>query len=917
MTLRNILHGLPWLGDPLPDLRASDASSDAAGIVRAFRRLTGWILSGRGLRSVLPEMFAIAGLLGMIWVSTVEILARERAHELETAGGMAVALSEAFAETTARIVSEVDQTLLSARTSLAQLGKDFDIQRWAHDQIRNDQLRVQVALMDKDGYVIKSTLERSNQGRINIADRPHFRYQLDPSRDELYISDPVIGRGSKERTIQFSRKVLDQNGEFNGVVVLSLGCAEVSRFYNTAGTDEGAVTIANERGVIIAGGNGPEEVVGSNMVIPVNFDPTKNNGASLTVTKHGDLVAYKRLKRYPITTMIRRNANQIYGRYWVTVRHFVVASSLASLIVVLLGVFWLSQRRRAVESSQALAVTLSSVVQGIAMIDFRGRISVLNDRARALLRISRQGTGTAQEMIDRLVSAGSPCLVSAQPGAADADRRSLVSIADDGQVIEISTTRLPDGGKVHTLTDITEQHRAQTRIHYLAHHDALTGLPNRVLLAERIRAALSNAEATDHAVAVMFLDLDGFKGVNDTRGHLFGDRLLQHVAGLIQATIGAGDFVARLGGDEFTIVRAGTTDLAEAVRLAPLLIERISDPVTIEGREVRVSASIGIAMYPRDGTDHHELFKHADIALYRAKSEGRATYRLFERGMDESLRRRMMLEELLRNALDANQLQVHFQPQMEIGSLRIVGFEALARWEHPRLGFVPPADFIALAEECGLINRLGAFVLRQACHEATSWPASCYVSVNVSPLQLLDTRFPELVQNVLAEAGLPPRRLELEITESAMTDDSGHTMATLESLRALGVRLALDDFGTGYSSLSNLLRIRFEKVKIDSSFVQGQLHDPKAHAIVGAILAMSQHMGLTVTAEGVETEAHLAMLRGQKCPLIQGYWSGRAIAGGETLTLLRESQSRSRVARQIAEIVAGHASEPAPLAPLG
>jgi EAL domain-containing protein (putative c-di-GMP-specific phosphodiesterase class I) len=254
---------------------------------------------------------------------------------------------------------------------------------------------------------------------------------------------------------------------------------------------------------------------------------------------------------------------------------------------------------------------------------------------------------------------------------------------------------------------------------------------------------------------------------------------------------------------------------------------------------------------------------------------------------------------------------------MEIGSLRIVGFEALARWEHPRLGFVPPADFIALAEECGLINRLGAFVLRQACHEATSWPASCYVSVNVSPLQLLDTRFPELVQNVLAEAGLPPRRLELEITESAMTDDSGHTMATLESLRALGVRLALDDFGTGYSSLSNLLRIRFEKVKIDSSFVQGQLHDPKAHAIVGAILAMSQHMGLTVTAEGVETEAHLAMLRGQKCPLIQGYWSGRAIAGGETLTLLRESQSRSRVARQIAEIVAGHASEPAPLAPLG
>jgi len=348
-----------------------------------------------------------------------------------------------------------------------------------------------------------------------------------------------------------------------------------------------------------------------------------------------------------------------------------------------------------------------------------------------------------------------------------------------------------------------------------------------------------------------------------------------------------------------------------------MLIDRISDPVTIDGREVRVSASIGIAVFPRDGSDHHELFRHADIALYRAKNEGRATYRMFQRGMDESLQRRMLLEAELRSALDAGKLEVHFQPQVEIGSLRIVGFEALARWQHPGLGWVPPTDFIALAEECGLINQLGAFVLRQACREATSWPASCYVAVNVSPLQLLDTGFPELVRNVLVEAGLPPRRLELEITESAMTDSGGHTMAALESLQALGIRLALDDFGTGYSSLSNLLRIRFEKVKIDSSFVRGQLHDPKAHAIVAAILAMSQHMGLTVTAEGVETEAHLAMLRGQKCPLIQGYLSGRAIASGETLKLLRDSQSSRRVARQIAEIVAEHAAEQVPLTPLG
>jgi hypothetical protein len=288
MTFSKILYGLQ-LADPLR-APVCQVSSWTIGVVSRLWRLTRRALFGRGLRSVLPEMLAILGLLGMIWVSTVIILKRERAHEQETARSMTVALSEAFAETTARIVSEVDQTLLSARTSVAQLGKDFDIQRWAHDQIRNDQLRVQVALMDTDGDVIKSTLERSNQGRINIADRPHFRYQLDPSRDELFISDPVIGRGSKERTIQFSRKVLNRNGEFAGVVVLSLGCE--SRFYSTAGTDEGSVTIAIESGVIIAASDAPQDVVGSKAIIPPGAAATKDNGRSFViVTKHDDLLA--------------------------------------------------------------------------------------------------------------------------------------------------------------------------------------------------------------------------------------------------------------------------------------------------------------------------------------------------------------------------------------------------------------------------------------------------------------------------------------------------------------------------------------------------------------------------------------------------------------------------------------------------
>jgi diguanylate cyclase (GGDEF)-like protein len=456
---------------------------------------------------------------------------------------------------------------------------------------------------------------------------------------------------------------------------------------------------------------------------------------------------------------------------------------------------------------------------------------------------------------------------------------------DDGQVIEVRTTPLADGEKIHTLTDITEQHRAQTHIRYMAHHDALTGLPNRALLEEKISAALTQAASTGRQVLVMFIDLDSFKGVNDTLGHLIGDLLLKHVAEVIGSAIGPHDFVARLGGDEFIVVRSEVEDAGTAAELANLLIDCISDSVIIEDHELRVSTSIGISVFPRDGVDHHVLFKKADIALYRAKAEGRATYRIFESGMDERLHRRLMLEEDLRHALETETLQVHFQPQFESSTLRLAGFEALARWNHPKHGWVSPEVFIAVAEEAGLIVRLGAFVLERSCEQAMRWPSDCFIAVNVSAIQLLDAGFLGQLKDILARTGLPAHRLELELTESVMTDSGRQTVSTLNAVRELGIGLALDDFGTGYSSLSNLLRFRFDKVKIDRSFIQEQHRDSEARAILEAILAMSRHIGLKVTAEGVETEAQLAMLKRQGCTLIQGYLLGRAAPGSETLGL--------------------------------
>jgi diguanylate cyclase (GGDEF)-like protein len=414
----------------------------------------------------------------------------------------------------------------------------------------------------------------------------------------------------------------------------------------------------------------------------------------------------------------------------------------------------------------------------------------------------------------------------------------------------------------------------------------LTGLPNRARLEEKVVQTLAEAGANGRQVMVMFIDLDGFKGVNDTLGHLTGDLLLKHVAQVIGSSLGPHDFVARLGGDEFIVVRSDVNDVDAAAELAGLLIDRISDSVIIDDRELRVSTSVGISVFPRDGVDHHVLFRKADIALYRAKGEGRATYRVFEHGMDERLHRRMMLEEDLRHALNTGALQVHFQPEYESDSLRIAGFEALARWEHPKHGWVLPEVFISVAEEAGLITRLGAFVMERACEQALLWPEDCFVAVNVSAIQLQQAGFMDVLRGVLARTGLPPHRLELELTESVMTDSGRQTVATLTAIRELGISLALDDFGTGYSSLSNLLRFHFDKVKIDKSFIQEQHRDAEARAILEAILAMSRHIGLKVTAEGVETEEQFALLRRQGCTLIQGYLLGRSMTGGAALDLL-------------------------------
>jgi len=424
----------------------------------------------------------------------------------------------------------------------------------------------------------------------------------------------------------------------------------------------------------------------------------------------------------------------------------------------------------------------------------------------------------------------------------------------------------------------------ERRITHASLHDGLTGLPNRRFFIERLDRALARRTASARTL-VAFFDLDDFKAINDTYGHPAGDALLRHAGAAVQAAF-PDAVVARFGGDEFAMLLDSVPPLADAAQIAARLHEALNAETHVDGRTIPLSASIGIAIGPDDGDDGDALLKNADLALYRAKSEGKGAYHFFEASLDEKARQRRLLEIDLRQAIRDTGFELYFQPLFCLSQNRCKGFEALLRWRHPERGFVSPADFIPLAEDTGLIVPLGEWVIAEACRQAAGWPSDVSVAVNVSPRQFASPNFEEVVLAALAASGLAPARLELEITESIFIGNVERTLASLHALRARGVRLALDDFGTGYSSLSYLRSFPFDKLKIDQSFVRSLDADPAGQAIVRAITTLASALGIETLAEGVETAAHLAILREENCDLIQGYLISRPVPASEVRALI-------------------------------
>ena len=603
--------------------------------------------------------------------------------------------------------------------------------------------------------------------------------------------------------------------------------------------------------------------------------------------------------RYELQVRVTDGAR---GWFWVRARGRVVERDGSGAVLRIAGTALnVTGTREAERERRIAAEVLRSMSEAVAVVDGEFRYVSVNP---AFLRMTGYGeaeiVGRRADLLDS--DQHDPAFHAGIRETAARDGQwsgELWQRRKDGDAflaaVELRTVHDADSAtplQVVVLNDITQHKRTEQELRYLANFDTLTSLPNRSLLSERLSKAIVRAHRQDERVAVLFIDLDRFKDVNDSLGHAAGDRILRAAAARLQQTVGARHTVARLGGDEFTIVIEGLAHAHEAEHVAREIINAFEAPLLLEDRrEITISPSIGISLYPDHGQVPTDLLKQADTAMYQAKAAGRRTFMRYDDNMDIAARQRATVSSALRKVLDRGELRVVFQPRLSLASSRITGVEALLRWSSPEYGDIPPSDFIPIAEESGLILEIGEWVLREACMTLGRWRQhgldTLSVSVNVSVLQLLRGDFAEVVGRVLADTAIPPELLELELTESVLMANAEQTAAKLHAFRALGVSLAIDDFGTGYSSLAYLKRLPITTLKIDKAFVDGLPHDAEDAAITGTVITMGHSLGLTVVAEGVETEAQMRFLAARGCDEIQGFWVAQPLDALHCLAFIR------------------------------
>jgi diguanylate cyclase (GGDEF)-like protein len=545
------------------------------------------------------------------------------------------------------------------------------------------------------------------------------------------------------------------------------------------------------------------------------------------------------------------------------------------------------------QDQRLLHTVLENMSQGVLMFDAEAHLVFCNRRYIEMYGLTADAAKPGSSLRDLLkyrlavrTFSGDPDEYVAELLAKIAEGNTFHSVvtAGDGRAISVLNKPLAGGGWLATHEDVTDRRRAEERIAHMARHDALTDLPNRMLLRERLDHELKRVKRGEN-LAVLCLDLDHFKSVNDTLGHPIGDELLKLVADRLRGCTREPDTIARLGGDEFAIIMTQMHQPGDASALSRRIRESIIKPYQVDGHQIITDISIGISIAPIDGVEPDQLLKNADMALYGAKGDGRGMYRFFEQEMDKRMKERRGLEMDLRQALNNGEFELHYQPLVNLQTNEITAFEALLRWNHPSKGLISPADFVPIAEETGLIVSIGEWVLRMACKETANWPGHVKVAVNLSPAQLKSKNLVALVLSALEDSGLRAERLQLEITETMLMQNTFATLGTLHQLRKLGVQIAMDDFGTGYSSLSYLRSFPFDKIKIDRSFIQDLSNGAEPRAIVHAVAGLAKCLNMISTAEGVETQQQLDTLQAVGCTEMQGYLFSRARPAGEVMQL--------------------------------
>jgi diguanylate cyclase (GGDEF)-like protein len=756
-----------------------------------------------------------------------------------------------------------------------------------------------INVFDADGFLINSS-EVWPVPDVNVSDRGYFKAFKSGAETATIQVELVRARIAGGWATIVARKLTGPKGEFIGIATRTILPAIFEKYFASVALREGAAISMYQRdGTLVARYPHIEHMIGSNVrssdIYPYISSPSGHGTIRLTSPNDGQqrLASANALRSFPIAIVASLTVDSALADWREQTRFLIVVAALSVIVIAFMLYFFVRKllEQHRIEKLR-LDTAINNMSQGLLLYDSSERLIVCNQRYISMYGLSpeivkpglgfrdlvtyRKQTGSFKGNVDAFVSG-----VLRNVARGEITHNTVETT--DGRLIQIVNQPLKSGW-LTTHEDITERTRAEEQIRHLAHYDALTDLPNRALFHQRLREELAQI-APDRQLAVLYIDIDEFKSVNDSLGHMIGDELLKSVANSLGGCIESPDFVARLGGDEFAIVKTCVRHPDEVADLATRALEAIRAPYDCLGHQVASDASIGVALAPEHGTDVDQILKNADLAMYAAKSAGRRTWRFFEPAMDAHVRARRRLETDLRKAIADQALEVYYQPCLGLQNGKITGCEALVRWRHPELGMVSPAEFIPIAEETGLINELGEWVLAKACTEATSWPDGINLAVNVSPVQFRSGTLALKIVGALAASGLPAHRLELEITEAVLIRDDDAALEVLHQLRTVGVRIALDDFGTGYSSLSYLQRFPFDKIKIDRCFVN-DLTEAGGSSIVQAVVNIAAARHMKTTAEGVETAQQQELLRGLGCTEMQGYLFSAPKPAEETRKIL-------------------------------